>query len=58
LAAELRSEFPDAEIKFIESSGGVFDVKVDGELLFSKKRAGRHAARGEVMALIKERMVP
>ena len=30
---------------------GSFDVAVDGELLFSKYAAGRHAERGEVLAL-------
>jgi len=42
------------EIKFIESSGGVFDVEVDGKRVFSKKAVGRHAAPGEVVRLIKE----
>lgn len=37
----------------IESSGGVFEVEVDGTLLFSKKRLGRHAAPGEVLGLIR-----
>ena len=36
----------------VESSGGVFDVTVDGRLLFSKKAIGRHAQPGEIMQLI------
>jgi predicted Rdx family selenoprotein len=32
----------------------VFDVTVDGTLVFSKRRAGRHAAPGEVVQLIRE----
>ena len=44
------------EIKLIPSSGGVFDVRADGELVFSKKAVGRHAQPGEVVELIgKER---
>jgi selenoprotein W-related protein len=39
----------------IESSGGVFDVTVDGELVFSKKQVGRHAQPGEVLRLIRAR---
>ena len=38
-----------AELTFITGSKGVFDVEVDGELLWSKKRAGRHARPGEVL---------
>jgi selenoprotein W-related protein len=37
----------------IPSSGGVFDVRVDGKLVFSKKQQGRHAQPGEVVGLIK-----
>jgi selenoprotein W-related protein len=33
----------------------VFDVVVDGELVFSKKQMGRHAEPGEVVRLIRER---
>ena len=54
MAAEIRGAYPHAEIKFIESSGGVFDVEADGKRVFSKKTAGRHAAPGEVVRLIKE----
>jgi len=36
----------------IESSGGVFEVEVDGRKLFSKKSLGRHAAPGEIMQRI------
>ncbi len=34
----------------IKSRGGVFEVVLDGELLFSKKEAGRFPASGEVTA--------
>ena len=36
----------------IPSSGGVFEVEVDGKLVFSKKKLGRHAEPGEVVGLI------
>jgi selenoprotein W-related protein len=39
----------------VPSSGGVFDVVVDGDLVFSKKQAGRHAQPGEVLRLIREK---
>jgi len=31
----------------------VFEVAVDGTLVFSKKKLGRHAAPGEVLGLIR-----
>jgi selenoprotein W-related protein len=30
-----------AEVKLVESSGGVFEVVVDGNLVYSKKRTGQ-----------------
>jgi selenoprotein W-related protein len=53
LAAELKQTFPDVEIRLVQSSGGVFEVTVDGNLLFSKKAAGRHAEPGEIVRLIR-----
>jgi selenoprotein W-related protein len=32
----------------IQSSGGVFEVEVDGRRLYSKKSTKRHAEAGEV----------
>ena len=55
MAAELRSEFPQAEVGLVEASGGLFEVRVDGSLVFSKKKLGRHAEDGEVMQLVKGR---
>jgi selenoprotein W-related protein len=36
----------------VESSGGVFDVAVDGRVVFSKKAMGRHAEPGEIVKLM------
>jgi len=51
--AELKHEVPDAEVRLVPSSGGVFEVTVDGNLVFSKKALRRHAEPGEIMELIK-----
>jgi len=34
----------------------VFEVTLDGELIFSKKKLGRHAEPGEVARLVRERL--
>jgi selenoprotein W-related protein len=40
-------------VRLIPSSGGVFEVKLNGELVFSKKALRRHAEPGEVLGLIR-----
>jgi selenoprotein W-related protein len=50
----LKLEYADVEIQLVPSSGGRFEVTVDGKLVFSKARLGRHAQPGEVLALVKE----
>lgn len=37
-------------------SGGVFEVTVDDELIFSKKALGRHAEPNEVYNLVKDKL--
>lgn len=39
------------DLRLIMGSKGVFDVTVDGEMLYSKHETGRHAEDGEVLAL-------
>lgn len=52
MAAELKQDIPDAEIRLVPSSGGVFEVTVDGNLVFSKKALRRHPQPGEILKLI------
>jgi selenoprotein W-related protein len=44
-----------SELQIVTGSKGVFDVEVDGELLYSKKETGRHAQDGEVLRMFRER---
>jgi selenoprotein W-related protein len=46
-------EYYVASWRLIPSSGGVFDVVVNGELIFSKKAVDRHAEPGEVEAALR-----
>jgi selenoprotein W-related protein len=41
-----------ARFTLVPSHGGVFEFKVDGELLFSKKALGRHAEPNELLTLL------
>lgn len=44
------------ELTLITGSKGVFDVTVDGELIFSKAQTGRQAEVGEVLAAFEARL--
>ena len=45
-------EYHISSWKLVPGTGGVFDVWVNGERVFSKKEVGRHAEPGEVRAAI------
>jgi selenoprotein W-related protein len=42
--------------RLLPSTGGVFEVTVNDEKVFSKKELGRHAEPGEVKALIEQKL--
>ena len=48
LAAELKEKF-GVEANLVSSDGGVFEVKVDENLVFSKKQSGRFPEENEVL---------
>lgn len=46
------------EVALRPGRGGVFEVRLDGELLFSRKDAGRHAEPSEIKRAIRDRIAP
>ncbi len=46
------------DFRLVTGSKGVFDVVVNGELLYSKAETGRHAEDGEVLKLFSELVGP
>jgi selenoprotein W-related protein len=56
LTADLLEQFePEIEaISLIPSSGGVYEVTVNEQLIYSKKSMGRHAEPGEVVGLFEK----
>jgi len=44
----IRSKAPSAEVNLRKSSGGVFEITVDGALRFSKREKGRFPTAEEV----------
>lgn len=55
-AEDLLSNFQHVidRLTLVTGDKGIFDVAVDGELLYSKAATGRHADPGEVLGLFEE----
>jgi len=52
LADAIRRGDDGIEVELVEGGGGVFDVSVEGQLVYSKKQTGRFPEEGEVEKLI------
>jgi len=52
LAEQLEARYSDIEVELIPGGGGAFEVRRDGELVFSKNRLGRFPADEEVFAIL------
>ena len=60
MAQELLTTFVEdlAEVALVPGTGGVFDIRLDGETLFSRKDAGRFPEAKEVKQLIRDQIDP
>ena len=60
VAQELLTTFADdlGAVALVPGKGGVFDVRLDGELIFSRAAAGRHAEITELKQLVRDRVAP
>ncbi len=47
-----------ADLRLVMGDKGIFDVTVDGEVLYSKHQTGRHADDGEILSLFTELVGP
>jgi selenoprotein W-related protein len=56
LEVELKNNFPQADISLISSGGGVFEISLNGDLIFSKKALNRFPESGEIKKLIMDRL--
>lgn len=53
LREEIQNKF-SADVEILEGSGGVFEVELNGDSIFSKKELGRFPNENEVIDLIEE----
>jgi selenoprotein W-related protein len=60
LAGELLSRWAPVmrTVDLVSGSSGRFEITLDGELLFSKKQAGRFPKPGEVARLFEQKLGP
>ncbi len=60
LANELLSRWAPVmrAVELVSGSNGLFEISLDGELLFSKKEASRFPRPGEVTGLFEKKLGP
>jgi len=60
LAQELLTTFSDdlGEVALQPGTGGVLEIRLDGELIFSRKDEGRFPEAKEVKQLVRDRIDP
>jgi len=60
LAQELLTTFENetGEVALVPGTGGIFEVRVDDELVWSRKDAGRFPEAAELKQLVRDRIAP
>jgi selenoprotein W-related protein len=60
MAQELLTTFEKelGEVALVPGEGGVFEVRLDGELIFSRKDQGRFPESKELKQLVRDRIAP
>jgi selT/selW/selH-like putative selenoprotein len=53
LEARIKQEFPGSDVELVRSSGGVFEVSKDDELIYSKRATGLHPTWNEIVAKLR-----
>ena len=46
------------EVALVPDSGGIFEVRVDGDLIWSKRERGRFPESKELKQLVRDRVAP
>jgi selenoprotein W-related protein len=60
MAQELLTTFATdlGEVALVPGMGGVFEVRLDGDLIFSRKEQGRFPESAELKQLVRDRVAP
>jgi selenoprotein W-related protein len=55
LAATIEENIESADVELIASGGGVFEVEVNGDLIYSKKQTGEFPQEKNIVAALSKR---
>lgn len=60
LAQEILTTFDSdiGRVSLVPGSGGIFEVRLNGEIIFSRKEAGRFPEAKEIKQLVRDRIAP
>ena len=60
MAQELLTTFENelGELALVPGTGGIFEVRVDGEVIFSRDQEGRFPESKELKQLVRDRIAP
>ncbi len=60
MAQELLTTFDDVlgEVALVPGTGGIFEVRLDGKLIFDRKTEGRFPESKELKQLVRDRIAP
>ncbi|GAB3531723.1 hypothetical protein GCM10027443_14480 [Pontibacter brevis] len=60
MAQELLTTFETelGEVALVPGTGGVFDVRLEGEVIYSRKAEGRFPESKELKQLVRDRIAP
>lgn len=60
LAQELLTTFDEelGEVALVPGTGGIFEIRCDGELIYSRKEEGRFPEAKEVKQLVRDKVSP
>lgn len=60
MAQELLTTFEQelGEVALAPGTGGIFEVRLDGEIIFSRKQEGRFPESKELKQLVRDRIAP
>ncbi|TBV81138.1 MAG: SelT/SelW/SelH family protein [Desulfobulbaceae bacterium] len=54
MEADIKKHFPAATVQLISGSGGIYDIKLDGQLIFSRHKSGRFPTNQEILQFLQE----
>ena len=57
MEAELKKEFPESTVELVKGDGGIFDITMNGSLIYSKQRddCEHFPAEGEIIRIVREK---